>query len=81
MPTNQGFRLYDDQGILPGKESGEEYKNQTGAVIGSSHLYPPFGIKCKLFSEEEILSSQGCVGPEPQRQKMNRIQEQNKRDC
>jgi len=37
-------------------------------------------MKCKLFPEEEILSPQGCVGPEPQRQKMNGIQEQNKHD-
>ena len=56
MPTNQGFRLYDDQSILPGKESGKEHKNQTRAIIGSSCLYIPFGIKCKLLPEEEILS-------------------------
>ncbi len=80
MPTNQGFRFYYDQGILPGKEPGEEDKNETGAIIGLSCLYPPFGIKCKLFPEEEILSPQGCAGPDTQRQKSNNIQEQNKRD-
>lgn len=56
MPANQGFRLYHDQGILPGKESGEEHQSETSTVIGTSYLYPPFRKEAKLSPEEEILS-------------------------
>jgi hypothetical protein len=80
MPANYGLQSYYHQGILPGKESGQQNRRETGAIIGSSCPYLPFRIKCELSPEKEILSPQGCAASKTQRQKSDRVQEQIKRD-
>ncbi len=56
MPANRSFRLYYDQGFLPGKEPREEHQSETSTVISTLCLYLPFRKKGKLSPEKEILS-------------------------
>jgi hypothetical protein len=74
MPANHSFRLYYDQGILPGKKPGKKHQNKASSVVGTSRLYLPFGIQRELSPEKEVFSPHGIIGTYNQRYKSKRIQ-------
>ncbi|MFP6870230.1 MAG: hypothetical protein VCE91_12965, partial [Nitrospinota bacterium] len=58
MPANQGFRLNNNQCVLPVEKPGEGYQSESACKIDSTWFLASLLIHGKLLPEKEIFSNQ-----------------------
>jgi hypothetical protein len=65
MPSNQGIRLDDGQGLPPFKERREQGHGEANRIGRSPWSLLPFQIQDQLLPQEQIFSGERYSGTKP----------------
>ena len=76
MPTDQRFRLDDDQGVPPVEEAGEGEQGQSSRVCKPPRLDLPLLTEGQLLTQEQDFCAQGRARTNRRLQKIPDIEGQ-----